>query len=146
MVNFAKRRYIRPNYTSHKIFPAGTSKQKVFRIISSGAMRKEEGGKRERLAILSWFDPLRLRRKEKESGKKKKKKKSGHDTQWKREKRNKYRSRVRRRERTRIVPIRWYGGTKRTAQYFNMLKLSNVSSPYLILFKQKFPILCFSQR
>lgn len=68
MVNFAKRRYIRPNYTSHKIFPAGTSKQKVFRIISSGAMRKEEGGKRERLAILSWFDPLRLRRKEKENG------------------------------------------------------------------------------
>lgn len=50
MVNFAKRRYIRPNYTSHKIFPAGTSKQKVFRIISSGAMRKKEGEKRKGLA------------------------------------------------------------------------------------------------
>lgn len=50
MVNFAKRRYIRPNYTSHKIFPTGTSKQKVFRIISSGAMRKKEGEKRKGLA------------------------------------------------------------------------------------------------
>lgn len=77
MVNFAKRRYIRPNYTSHKIFPAGTSKQKVFRIISFGAMRKEEGGKRERLAILSWFDPLRLRRKEKESGRRRRRRSLG---------------------------------------------------------------------
>ena len=111
MVNFAKRWYIRPNYTSHKIFPAGTSKQKVFRIISSGAMRKEEGEKREGVAIPVLVRSIAAENEGERKWKKKKKKKKRRRKSLgtipnEKERKGINRSRVRRRERIRIVPIR----------------------------------------